>query len=264
MDYRWTIVLLLMTANCIAQPFQPAELAWGHTVTNTNSPIPLNGMLLWLKADTGVWTNNSGGLAGESNAVVEWQDQSGNNNNAYQISGESVIYVTNIINGKPSVLFYSTSGTNSYISNSSLQTPTAMTIFWVGRLNGAAFAPVLSSYSSFNQGFFADPGGGSPDLIRLVTTSSTEDYNGINLGGTIWVTLVMNGASSIARLNGVQLTSTGSIPSLTQTNGYSLGNLLVGGGNTNYFIPEYIEYTGALSSNTIVQIESYLTNKYGL
>jgi len=266
-----------MTANCLAQPFEPSELAWpSATNVYVAPPIPLNGMLLWLKADAGVYTTNNNIVAGESNIVWQWTDQSGNTNNSYQVLtnfngtpySPEAIFVTNVVNGKPAIMFFANTSTNSFFTNGTLQTPTTMTVFWVAKLNGANFSPDFGpGYfpGGVSQGFYAVPGGGSPDIVALVTPSTDEYYN-TTLSGWTWNTFVFNGGTNIMRINGTTTASfSGSSSLLTTYVGYGLGQYISQGGiNTNYFIPEYIEYSGVQSGTVITQVESYLTNKYGL
>ena len=55
--------------------------------------------ILWLKADAGVTTNASG-------LVTQWNDQSGNGNNATQSdTNHSPLFVSNVLNGKPALRF---------------------------------------------------------------------------------------------------------------------------------------------------------------
>jgi hypothetical protein len=229
-------------------------------------------MLLWLKADAGVYTNGSGGAAKDGNAVVQWIDQSGNSNNAYQSStNNSAFFKTNVINGKPALAFYSSSGTNSYLTNNTLPTPTSMTVFWVGELNNCVFSPNFASYydhgssSAYIQGFDANPANGLNGQIVLETPINSQSFNATSMVGWLYVTEIFNGASSSVRINGILISDfSGSIPALTTTNGYNLGSVLDISGSSNYYIPEYIEYTGVQTSNVISQVEGYETNKYGL
>jgi hypothetical protein len=282
----WAIIVLFIApilARC--QPFEQSELGWARTIPSiaavVTNPIPTNGMLLWLRADVGVYNNSSGGIAGESNIVVEWADQSGNTNNAYQyltnnvgqpVATPNTVFITNVVNGKPSIQFYTQNGTNNFFTNSTLQTPTTMTVFWVGKLNGNSFSPTFGQGVPpivSDQGLTAEPDGASPDYIALLSPGNSMYFPNVSLAGWIYVTMVFNSSSSVIRLNGTQLSSgqVGSIGSLSAHVGYEIGQLLSTAGygtNTTYYIPEYIEYTGVQTSNTIFTVESYLTNKYGL
>lgn len=80
-----------------------------------------------------------------------------------------------------------------------------------------------------------------------------------------WITFTANGASSILRVNGAA-TASGNIGTGKLAN-YKLGfNLNSGDGNFGLVgrIAETFVYTNsALSTNQIIALEYYLTNKYG-
>ncbi len=61
---------------------------------------------LWLKADANVYNDAGTTLASNNDLVQQWNDKSGNSNNASQAtSGNRPRYVTNVINGKPALRF---------------------------------------------------------------------------------------------------------------------------------------------------------------
>lgn len=61
---------------------------------------------LWLMADANVYSNAGTTLATNGNTVQQWNDLSGNNNNATQLTaGNRPTYVTNVVNSKPALQF---------------------------------------------------------------------------------------------------------------------------------------------------------------
>jgi len=72
---------------------------WPNVNTSPINPDAVSGLALWLKADTGVQTNASGG-------VTTWLDQSGNGRNAVQSNTDLQPRLTaSALNGLPAVTF---------------------------------------------------------------------------------------------------------------------------------------------------------------
>lgn len=69
------------------------------------SPVPIDGLQLWLKADEGV-------EVGADNVVTRWIDQSGCGNHATTEPGSGPALVTDYLNGKPVLQF---DGKNTYL-----------------------------------------------------------------------------------------------------------------------------------------------------
>ena len=95
--------------------------------------------VLWLKANAGTSTTTN------SVAVSSWIDQSGNANNVAQPTANlQPLYMTNIINGYPCILFDNNSGTNDKLqgkNSTTLDGTRGYTFFMVSRqqvLDGAA------------------------------------------------------------------------------------------------------------------------------
>jgi hypothetical protein len=95
---------------------------WDPNYDPNPSPTNISGLMLWLKADAGVQTNEGG-------YVTSWTDQSGSNVVASQgTADKQPLYVTNAINGQPAVRF---DGANDQMTWSALP---AQTIFVVNRV----------------------------------------------------------------------------------------------------------------------------------
>lgn len=72
--------------------------------------------VLWLKADAGVYTDAGVTLATNGQAVQQWNDQSGNNKHATQLTAANrPKLVTNALNGKPLIRFSTVSGFNQLV-----------------------------------------------------------------------------------------------------------------------------------------------------
>lgn len=68
------------------------------TNINIDSPLDIPGLVLYLRADTGVTYD-------ENDLVTEWQDQSGQNNHATADTGEEPLYLASGIGGQPALDF---------------------------------------------------------------------------------------------------------------------------------------------------------------
>ncbi|MDD4869986.1 MAG: LamG domain-containing protein [Kiritimatiellae bacterium] len=104
---------------------------WDSASAAGFSPINLSGCVVWLTADTGVQADGS--------SVTNWQDQSGNGNNAIQANASLCpVIVTNTLNGKPVIRFDGmTNGTGDYMD---IPAVTARTVIVVlNYLNGTNF-----------------------------------------------------------------------------------------------------------------------------
>src|SRR4051812_22866976 len=63
--------------------------------------------VLWLRANSNVYTDAGTTLATDNTLVQQWNDQSGNSKNASQIATNQPTYRTNIQNGFPVIRFTS-------------------------------------------------------------------------------------------------------------------------------------------------------------
>ncbi|GJM30532.1 MAG: hypothetical protein DHS20C17_31670 [Cyclobacteriaceae bacterium] len=76
-----------------------AQTGPGGIGDNTNN-------IIWLSADSGVYNDAGVTLAANNNSVQEWHDRSGNNNHATETtSGNQPTYLTNLVNGLPTIRF---------------------------------------------------------------------------------------------------------------------------------------------------------------
>ena len=99
------------------------------------SPLDIDGLQLWLKADAGLWQDSVGGTPAvvDSDVVGAWADQSGNSNHATQATtSQKPLLKTGIVNGRDVVRF---DGTDDYfpLTISGFQSWTQMTMIYVIR-----------------------------------------------------------------------------------------------------------------------------------
>jgi hypothetical protein len=205
---------------------------------------------LWIKADAGVYVDAGVTLATNGQTVEQWNDQSGNGNNATQAtSGNRPTYNTNKYNGLPAITF---AATNLITSGSLGPLAQPYTIFVVVR------------QSTFKANRTAvDTSNGTNECAVLANNSDILDiYAGSNVtgGGTgPWPTTycaVFNGASSSLNRNGTLIISGNA--------GTKAMNDLRLGANPSAASPwvgdimEALVYAGTLSAGETAQINAYL------
>jgi hypothetical protein len=216
---------------------------------------------LWVKAGTGA------GAVGSNSS--EWQDQSGNGNNAIQATTSSQPVVTaNQINFNPALVFNGSSDYMDVASNLGLASA-----------NECAIYCVLQQAGSGLQVFFGSQTGASNDLQLYTTPGSPTivDYWGT---GTL-LQGITNLPAGTAYISGHEKAGTGASQATIYINGnvdktgmitqsMGAGNRRIGaseGGGlafeTSGSIAEIVVYNSPLTSAQRSQLQSYLSFKYG-
>jgi len=145
----------------LEKPCEQEETAWadgkrftekGNWATYFTYTVQIDGLVLWLDAGKGITEPVNG------NPVSKWEDQSGNGNDAVQLtSSYQPTYITDELNGKPVVSF--TGGTEQYLRHPSILTDD-YTAFYVLKLTEseqkALYYYHAGAVSSKNLGFFAE------------------------------------------------------------------------------------------------------------
>jgi hypothetical protein len=214
----------------------------------TFDPSIYSGFSLWLKADAIVGLSNN-------DPVASWIDSSGTSGSATQAtSGMRPLYKTNVLNGKPCVLFDDI--------DDGLDTPlvlndnTNFSIFVVYNtltadngfrraVNGSnnfLIGPYQNFHQIYNGGFIQGPGVSS-SFVYVTYTNTTS-------------------VGAYFRVNGADVS--------TNANTNGPGTVYLGDGNSAYndrlngHIAETLMYTSVLNASAISAVETYLRNKYAL
>ena len=242
------------------------------------SPISVSGLTLWLKADAGV-------ALGSSNQIAVWMDQSGHTNDATQVNDyDRPLYITNAVNGLPSVWF---SGTNSSVwTNSYFNLPNTL-------LNGAtgaeAFVVVRTAENRPSAHHSLWEMGGDPQPYKMFpdTDGSIKDDFGSGSLHTVGTPAAPLNEFNVyqvsshtndwaAWFNGVLLyqTNVNTVQFPTQIVWPYFGYYTLGGspfygtdGLPNFFageIAEVLVFNCALTTNDRAALNIYLNGKYGL
>jgi hypothetical protein len=258
------------------------------TLTGAVSVQPFtNGLALWLEPNAGIVTNAAGN-------VIEWDDQSGNANNAYQPSNDGVtpgippLLVTNALNGYPVVRFtppVSAAGSNVFLdiaNNGTLtgNTGTSFAIFAVTRI--PAYNDYYEIISDCNPGSI---GWAGPFEYRINSGSGLAEFilgDGTANGPSVQANEAAPASSNFFSIEGV-VVGNGVITHYLEfnTNGsaafsYSpvdLGNpIRVGGRGANNGtiytlngdIAELQVFSTAPDNAQVGQIFNYLSEKFAL
>jgi len=228
--------------------------------------IPTDGLTVWVKADAGISTNTGG--------VYGWADQSGNNNNFGSHSTYKPIWQENRLNGKPALKF---DGANDYMTNA-YKPSGQLTAFIVRRYQ--AFGAKQSLFnchktSAPDGGFYLGAGGASSPYNRqaILTALGGTWPSGVNsqdvgMLSTNWVvdTLLISATNTALWTSAALKTNDGAHGAI------AAGKPLVVGANSdalgaypfNGEVSEILVYEGALSNLGLIQVESYISQKYGV
>jgi hypothetical protein len=213
-----------------------------YTFTGPITEIPSQGIKLWLRADSGVISDQG--------TITSWYDLSGNGNNA---NGTGASIVDNELNGQPMVRFNG----NQFYSVAPFKVVNPYTIFAVTRQDGVQKARLVSSVDTnwllgywmgyenqfYAEGWVNQPAIPATDLPTLYAASGS---------GTL-STLFMNGVKQAENGNGV------AAPGIL-----TLGGSGIYGEYSDGKIAEIIVYDSVLSDLQRQEVVNYLTTRYDL
>lgn len=232
----------------IDQPWAPPQKA---------PPVPVAGLKLWLEADFGITKDGS-------NNVLEWDDQSGNGNNA--LPGTSPLWVpgaAGVLNGNPRVLF--TTAQALVGAANVVPSGNARTIFIVQRLGAGTTGGVFQfkTGTPFYQVMWSS--GGSNTNVYTDGVSNAQAVPTLDYDQTAIVTQAWDGNTLhdvTAKTNGQSPTVVHNLgsgtPNDTGTAGYKVGAGFDGE------IAAILVYDTALSAANELLVRFYLARKYGI
>lgn len=224
--------------------------------------IPQRGdnLRLWLRSDAGVVKDGSG-------KVSQWEDQSGNFNDAIQdTAANQPVYVPDQLNGKAALRFTAAANTFMTVSNAVSLNPPYVNIFAVVKRNAGAAS--VNGVVSKNAG--ASPSGYSlgyttgtnnlRSLVRGVTTAAPATVGDYDLISTTYSDGEMNLAENQSWL------ASKAFPNALTAGSH---NILIGrhSSATNDFdgdILEILIYSGELSEWDKNNLYGYFHSKYGI
>ena len=191
--------------------------------------------VLWLKADKGTFSNAGTTASTAGGTVQQWNDQSGNNKHAIQLTaGLKPTWQTNIFNGLPAIRF---DGNDDGILSAALTTSSTVTFFAVVRVSALSKTnPGILQGSPTGLGYSVNP----PDKsIGMWVNTATQ---------RIWGRGIQ---TSTAQRNITQVTALATNTAYITCNRYDGANINQYVNNT---ISGTITYDGTLRSWTDVAI----------
>lgn len=221
--------------------------------------IPIDGLLMWLDASQ---------LSGynDDDPVDAFTDLSGNGNSPAAVTTERPTYKTNIINGKPAILFDG-SDDNMQVSwdgGNQSQPITGFIVYKrvIGTITTAKFL-FDSNNDAINRAAISFNPSGTATLTRLYAGETTAQFTDVITSTPRVHTFVLDGATSKQWIKGVL--------KVTNNAGGNASNGLTIGARYNesagnflkFYLCEMIFYSGDKSSYQS-EIEAYLASKWGI
>jgi alpha-tubulin suppressor-like RCC1 family protein len=228
------------------------------SLQTSNPDMLTTGLIMWLKADSGVSTDGS-------NNVTTWNDETGNNSVAQSASATEPLYVTNDVNGMPAVRF---NGSQWLFNPNNLSSGinTNLTIITVGSTSN----PGSQQYAAWFGGTVTGQGRG----LGYASNEQLFDTSGINyLAGTAPAAnaFAIQAATVYANNGAVTLYQNGANEGtgpLSGVQGISSGITVGAAGNETSGwqgdIAEVLVYDHQLSADELQQVDLYLANKYNI
>lgn len=242
-------------------------LVFIDTVFSQIKPNQIAGLSLWLRADTNYVLSGSD--------VSQWNDCSGNNNNASQnVSASKPLWLGNILNGNPVLNF---DGLNDFFNGSIISNinNSSLSIFIVANglaYNGSNASPLFGINCYPNQFYFS-----RSSISQSLNILNTDVYgNGLmstinSLPNTGFSYKIFEYLKSIYNISHIYVNGTFSDSTANglQVGAFTNGNYYIGLGNGGCYIDYYhgniaeiIIYTHPLTDNERISIERYLRFKY--
>lgn len=224
------------------------------------NPKSIKDLSIWLDASDFNTITKDG-----SDLVSQWDDKSGNGNDAAQGTGtKQPVWTDAIINGK-SVLRYD--GTDDVLIVSSLTLNVQITLFVVGQFTNTGSNQLFIEHgpnTGNTDGFFFYGFSNPASVRRTSSVSITSDIGWLGANNVIGVFFV-DGTNMFYQKNGTVLGSDPhSFSNTTATGDLHIGDRLAGGLATNGDYAEIILYNRTLNIAEKNKVLKYLSKKWGI
>lgn len=231
-------------------------------------PTDIAGLQLWLDANDPATLFQDAAkttAAGDGDVVGAWADKSGQGNDATQATtSKKTSYHTGILNGKPVVRFDGTDDRLTKIPWNGGNVTQPVSIFIAFQLIALAAA----------EGILVD-GDDTTRRNMVFKNTPANNYWAYNAGSSVAsteaadtsthiISAIFNGASSVLRIDGVQIAA--GDPGAQITGGITIGGFVDDSRfSSNVNMGEIIEYEDTtITGDEISQIESYLATRWGV
>lgn len=212
------------------------------------SPFDISGLEVWLDADDSSTINFPTG----------WNDKSGNGNNALVVDVVPTI-ASGQINGKDAIEFVY--GSNDYLQTAAFASELSQpnTIFIIGYTSAVgSINIILDGIVSTKRHLVAYLGG--TNTLRIQSNTSLDFSGTWDIPNIL--TAIFNSPTSTLYQNSVSLGS--GVTGTQGLTGLTIGNNYIGSNNFGGWIGEILVYNSLLSSSERLQVEDYLTVKWGI
>lgn len=229
---------------------------------------PTTDLVLWLKADAEAYNDAGTTLATDGQTVLQWNDQSGNGNNASESTpADRPFFETNEINGLPALRFTPTGEQLLVQDVPDLSLNTDMSAFLVIKQTGFnTINSMISKAQGGNPAAFLYYTGidGKPAVDRPFIEGGVAGTTGVGDGVPCIVGVVINGTTVSHFLNGVAngtdtLTTGTDVPAA-----FGIGVMTGLGNNWTGYIGEILVYKSAVDSTTRDEATAYLGGRWGI
>ncbi len=221
-------------------------------------PTDLSGLVLWLDATDVGSVTESGGL------VTQWDDKSGNNNDAVATGTERPTYITETPSVIPSVSFDGGDNLLTITDAASLDWGNTVSIFVVFRPFSASGTENVLNKISGGQLRRNSRTLSLLNATNLLITSNDPAFNN-DTNSILTVTQGAGGGDQRMRINGADELVFSTASSLSDnTDDLIIGNLVAGNAGFNGGISELIIYDRVLTNSEVDQVETALAVKYGI
>jgi alpha-tubulin suppressor-like RCC1 family protein len=222
------------------------------TFVASTADIPIDGLKLWLNAESGVTYDGSGG-------VSSWLDLSGNGNSAIWNSAVAPFFNSSAVNAKPAVRFTGASvGWYATMMSGPLSLGAQTSIFSASSIQSVSYwndyPKIISNegnlyFGNDNAGRFATYYGNGTSYNDMVPQAFSPLFNQFHILEAV------NNGSANSFVNGVLFDSRVE-PMAPFTDGYDLGRDWSGE------LAELLIYDRVLTDAERVKVENYLNRRY--
>lgn len=266
------LLFILFAASACGQAFSIFDPAMqGSAAASAGfSPSDLPNMSLWVRSDTGVYSDNGVTAATDGSTVYRWNDLSGNNRHVYaQDSTKRPVYKLDQIGGKPALVW---DGVNDCLTNTFTDSlPKSVFLVLSNTTAKTFFLEQGTIYNDSSGDWFFQGSNNSSWAFKPAASGQYYGYGAASWAGNgiTFVTLIYSGSAAakyykaaVEQSNG---TITGSPVSGNISRPFNIGSRnngsgLVMGGS----IAELIIYSGAISDADRDRVHDYIRARYGL
>lgn len=218
-------------------------------------PNTISGLALWLKADSITGKN-------DGDKISTWPDSSTNATDAAQAtSANQPKYKTNILNGKPAILF---DGLQTFMAGTLTGVTNAVSVFAVVKLTDTQNAGIwdCSDNSSTNRSFLFFR---QSALMKLRADGAGEAQVDYASFATAYVwSGTSNASTRSVWQNGGSVNTANSAQTVQTPIAYQVGSLFGPTLFTFGYIAEVLVYNVVLSTGDRQKVEAYLGSKYNI